>query len=138
MWWFWKDALWHPTDREFMTPEQLAVRLGSIGISPQTTIVIYGDPVQFGTYAFWVPSMAGHRNLRLLDGGRKRWMAEGRPLSQDMRDHSPVAYPTGKEDVSSRVGREEVRAKSGSVRAPTTGRALGGGIPGRACQSTFR
>ena len=72
MWWFWKHVLWHPTDRELVTPEQLAVRLGSIGISPKTTIVIYGGPVQFGTYAFWVLSMAGHKNLRLLDGGRKR------------------------------------------------------------------
>jgi thiosulfate/3-mercaptopyruvate sulfurtransferase len=113
VWWFWKEALWHPTDREFVTPEQLATRLGSIGVSPQTTLVIYGDPVQFGTYAFWVLSMAGHQNLRLLDGGRKRWSAEGRPLSQDVPDFSPVTYPAGTADVSSRVGRDEMLAKLG-------------------------
>ena len=59
VWWFWKDALWHPTDREFVTPEQLARRLGALGVTPQTTIVIYGNPVQFGTYAFWALQMAG-------------------------------------------------------------------------------
>ncbi len=112
-WWFWKEALWHPTDREFVTPEQLATRLGSIGISPQTTLVIYGDPVQFGTYAFWVLCMAGHKSLRLLDGGRKRWSAEGRPLSQDVPEYSSVTYPPGTADVSSRVGRDEVREKLG-------------------------
>ena len=52
LWWFWKNALWHATDREFITPEQLTHRLGSLGVSPTDTVVIYGDPVQFGTYAF--------------------------------------------------------------------------------------
>lgn len=113
VWWYWKDALWHPTDREFVTPEQLAQRLGSLGISPQTTLVIYGDPVQFGTYAFWVLSMAGHRELRLLDGGRKRWLAEGRPLSQEVPVFTPAAYDAGRADPSSRVGRDDVRAKLG-------------------------
>ena len=124
-WWFWKDALWHATDREFITPEQLAQRLGSMGVSPTDTVVIYGDPIQFGTYAFWVLTMAGHKNLRLLDGGRKRWIAEGRPLSQKSPDSSPVAYTPGTVDFTSRVGRNDVRAKLGQpgrqlldVRAP--------------------
>lgn len=112
-WWFWKYALWHPTDREFVAPDQLAKRLGSVGISPQTTLVIYGNPVQFGTYAFWVLSMAGHKNVRLLDGGRKRWNAEGRPMSQEVPNYPSVPYPTGTTDFSSRVGRDEVRAKLG-------------------------
>ena len=111
VWWSWKEALWHPTDRELITPEQLAERLGALGVSPQTTLVVYGDPVQFGTYAFWVVSMAGHRDLRLLNGGRKRWTAEGRPLSQDVPVFSPVTYPPGTADVSSRVGRDDVLAR---------------------------
>jgi thiosulfate/3-mercaptopyruvate sulfurtransferase len=115
VWWYWKEALWHPTDRELVTPEQLATRLGSIGVSPHTTLVIYGDPVQFGTYAFWVLSMAGHQDLRLLDGGKKRWTAEGRPLSQNVPVFSPVTYPPGAADSSSRVGRDEVRAKLGQA-----------------------
>ena len=113
VWWYWKDALWHPTDREFLSPEQLAERLGTIGVFSETTVVLYGTPVQFGTYAFWVLAMAGHKNLRLLDGGKKRWSAEGRTLSQDLPNFAPVTYPTGTADLSSRVGRDDVRAKLG-------------------------
>ncbi|MCZ6535221.1 MAG: sulfurtransferase [Chloroflexi bacterium] len=113
VWWFWKDALWHPTDREFVTPDQLGERLGSIGVSPGTTLVIYGDPVQFGTYAFWVLTMSGHKNLRFLDGGRKRWVAEGRSLSQEIPDYPPAVYPSGTGDKSRRIGRDEIRARLG-------------------------
>ncbi|MFQ6028991.1 MAG: sulfurtransferase, partial [Dehalococcoidia bacterium] len=114
-WWFWKEALWHPTDREFITPQELAQRLGGMGISPQTTVVLYGSPAQFGTYAFWVLTMAGHQRVRLLDGGRKRWVAEGRPLSQEIPGFSPVSYPAPNADPSSRVGRDEVRSRLGQA-----------------------
>jgi thiosulfate/3-mercaptopyruvate sulfurtransferase len=111
--WFWKDALWHATDREFATPEEIASRLGRMGIAPNTTIVLYGSPVQYGTYALWVLTMAGHQDVRLLDGGRKRWIADGRPLSLDIPTYAPVDYPPASVDVSSRVGRDDVRAKLG-------------------------
>ncbi len=111
VWWFWKDALWHPTDREFVTPEQLAELLGSIGVSPRTILVLYGTPV----YAFWVLTMAGHKNLRLLDGGKKAWSAQGHSLSQELPDFPFVVYPAGSADPSSRVGRDDVRAKLGQV-----------------------
>ena len=45
VWWHWKNALWLATDREFATPEEMGNRLGVIGVSPQTTVVLYGDPV---------------------------------------------------------------------------------------------
>ena len=57
--------------------------------------------------------MAGHKNLRLPDGGRKRWSAEGRPLSLDVPEYSSVTYLTGTADVSSRAGRDEVWEKLG-------------------------
>jgi 3-mercaptopyruvate sulfurtransferase SseA len=66
--WYWKDALWHATNREFATPEDMASCLGRSGIAPDTTIVVYGRPVQYGTYALWVLTMAGHQDVRLLDG----------------------------------------------------------------------
>ena len=87
--------------------------MGSIGISPDTTLVTYGDPVQFGAYAFWVLSMFGHKNLKLLDGGKKRWLAEGRPLSQDTPDHPPATYSPGTADALSRIGRDEIRDRLG-------------------------
>jgi thiosulfate/3-mercaptopyruvate sulfurtransferase len=76
--WCWKDALWHATDREFPTPEDMASRLGRSGIAPDTTVVVDGSPVQYGTHAFWVLTMAGHQDVRLLDGARKSWIADGR------------------------------------------------------------
>ncbi|MEK9723603.1 MAG: rhodanese-like domain-containing protein [Rhodospirillaceae bacterium] len=59
-WRFWKDFCWHPTDRDLVTPEAAAERLGALGVTPETTLVFYGDPVQYGTYAAWAYTMAGH------------------------------------------------------------------------------
>ncbi len=114
VWWYWKDALWHETDREFPTPEEVALRLGKIGIDAETTVVLYGDPVQYGTYAFWVLTMAGHRDVRLLDGGKKRWVSEGYPLATETIKYGLNVYAVQKEDRRSRVGRDGVRSKLNS------------------------
>jgi len=82
---------------------------GGMGIGPNTTVVLYGDPVQFGTYAFWTFTMAGHRNLRVLDGARRKWLAEGRPLTREVPRFSPVAYAAPAGTSSTRVGRDDVR-----------------------------
>ena len=111
--WFWKDALWHATDREFTTPREMARRLGELGVSPESTVVLYGDPVQYGTYALWVMAMAGLRDVRLLDGGRMRWAAEGRTLTTEVPSFETVAHPRGDADTSSRLGRDEVRDRLG-------------------------
>jgi thiosulfate/3-mercaptopyruvate sulfurtransferase len=113
VWWHWKTALWHDTDREFPTPEAMADRLGRIGVTPATTVVLYGDPVQYGTYAFWVLTMCGHPHLRLLDGARTRWRADGRPLATEPAQPAPAAYAPRPGDSSSRVGRDDVRAGLG-------------------------
>ena len=107
--WFWKDALWHATDREFSTPGEMAHHLGAIGVAPQTTVVLYGDPVQYATYAFWVLTMCGHPDVRLLDGGRVRWVNDGYALSTEIAPVTPVTYEPGAGDTSSRVGRDNVR-----------------------------
>ena len=105
---FWKDLSWHESDRAFVTPAEMADRLGAIGVAPDTTLVIYSDKVQYGTYVFWALTMAGHKDLRLLDGSRTKWLAEGRPLSQvvPVFDAAPYESPTA--DDSSRVGRDDV------------------------------
>jgi thiosulfate/3-mercaptopyruvate sulfurtransferase len=112
--WFWKEALWHASDREFATPQEMARRLGAMGISSETTVVIYGDPIQYGTYAIWVLVMAGHRDVRLLDGGRKLWVAEGRPVTAEIPRFEASEYSPGPADQSSRVGRDNVCAKLGT------------------------
>lgn len=112
-WWFWKEALWHETDRAFAAPDALAERLGRMGAGTDPTILLYGDPVQFGTYAFWVLRMAGFSGLKLLDGAKKKWTAEGRPLSKETPAPSPVPPPAPGAGESLSVGREEVRAGLG-------------------------
>ena len=77
---FWKDLCWHDSDRAFVTPSEMASRLGGIGIGPGTTLVLYSDRVQYGTYAFWALKMAGHNDLKILDGSRTKWVAEGLSL----------------------------------------------------------
>jgi thiosulfate/3-mercaptopyruvate sulfurtransferase len=78
----WKDLLWHPTMREFAPPEIFAQRMGALGIGNDTTVVLYGEPVQYGTYAWWVLRYCGHARTLMLDGGHRRWSAEGRTLSR--------------------------------------------------------
>ena len=111
LWFYWKDLCWHPSDREFVAPEELARRLGGVGIGADTTLVLYGDPVQYGTYAFWALKMAGHRDLRLLDGTRTKWIAEGRPMTMNIARFAPVDYPVPQGDSSPRLGRDAVRAR---------------------------
>jgi thiosulfate/3-mercaptopyruvate sulfurtransferase len=116
MWLYWKSACWHETDREFVTPAAMAQLFGGLGIGPKSTVVLYGDPVQYGSYAFWAFTMAGHAKLRLLDGGRKKWIMEGRPLSRTVPDFPAVAYQTPVGTSSMRVGRRNVRDHLGQPR----------------------
>jgi len=111
---WWKDLCWHETDREFVTPRQLAQRLGEIGISHKDCVVIYGDPVQYGTYAFWALTMAGHPDLRILDGGRTKWMKEKLSTEKHTPDFKPVEYKTQNSNESMRIGRENIREHLGN------------------------
>jgi thiosulfate/3-mercaptopyruvate sulfurtransferase len=113
-WWYWKAALWHETDREFPGPETMSCRLGRLGVTPETTVVLCGDPVQYGTYAFWVLSMCGHPDLRVLDGAKTRWAVDGCPLVTATTLPAPAEYRARPGDGSSRVGRDDVRAGLGS------------------------
>lgn len=115
-WWYWKHLLWHPTDREFATPAQAAERLGGSGIDETTTLVLYSGRNQYAMYAWWVlHGMLGHRDVRVLDGGTRRWTLDARPLTAEPSEVVPVVYrPVRLErDDSSRVSRDDVRANLG-------------------------
>ncbi|MFN3657124.1 MAG: sulfurtransferase [Pseudolabrys sp.] len=116
MWLYWKTACWQDSDREFVTPAQMAKLFGGMGIGPQSTVVLYGDPVQYGSYAYWAFTMAGHKNLRLLDGGRRKWVLEKRPMSRNVPRFPAVEYPTPSGTSSMRVGRRDVRDNLGKAR----------------------
>jgi thiosulfate/3-mercaptopyruvate sulfurtransferase len=114
---YWKDLLWHDTDREFPSPEVLAERLRELGVDNTTTIALVGDPFQFAAYAYWVMTMLGlEERCRLVDGGRRTWLAERRPLTTDIPEASAGNLSPGSVDFTPRVGREEIRASLGSGR----------------------
>lgn len=109
--WDWKSSLWDSHARDFPSPEDFARRMGAAGITPQTTIVVYGEPVQFGIYAWWTLRYCGHADVRVLDGARHRWQAEGRPMTTDAPPQpAPVSYTPGRRIESMRIGRDAVLA----------------------------
>ena len=86
----WANELHDAPRREFVSPEQLADLLGKKGISNDQTIVLYsGNNNWFAAYAYWYFKLYGHRDVRLLHGGRKRWELDERPLAGES-----VARPT--------------------------------------------
>ena len=108
---FWKDLLWHETDREFVSSSELSSRLGEIGVSTDSTLVICGDPVQYGTYALWVMTMAGVKDVRILDGSRTRWINDRNPLETGGRSREPIDNGSLDPSIATRIGRDEVLQK---------------------------
>ena len=106
--WNWKSALWHPTERQFPTDDDFCARMANAGISNEKTVVIYGAPVQFGTYAWWVFKLFGHADVRMLDGGKVKWKNEGRPITQDIPEIAPATYTIENQHQNIRAGRDQV------------------------------
>lgn len=105
----WKNLLWHENDREFPSPSLFSERLGSIGISNDTTVVFYGEPIQFGIYAWWVFRYCGHENVKILDGGRSLWQTKNKKMttvSPDLRPKKP--YLSNSRNTGMRISRDEV------------------------------
>lgn len=113
VWFFWKDLCWHDTDRQFVTPEKLAERLGAVGISDEDTLVLCGDPVQYGTYAFWALTMAGHPDIRIIDGAKRKWLEEGRPVTSEVMTMPATDYEVQSKNEWMRLGRENIRDNLG-------------------------
>ena len=108
---FWKDLLWHETDREFVSSSELSSRLGGIGVSTDSTLVICGDPVQYGTYALWVMTMAGVKDVRIVDGSRTRWINDRNPLETGGLSREPIDNGSLDPSIATRIGRDEVLQK---------------------------
>jgi thiosulfate/3-mercaptopyruvate sulfurtransferase len=112
--WLWKETLWDSHMRDFPSPEEFARRCGAAGITNDTTVVFYGEGVQFGVYAWWVFRYCGHRKVKVLDGARSRWVAEGRPLTtEEPPAASPVNYAPVKRVEKMRIRRDKVLAALG-------------------------
>ncbi|MGM0930992.1 MAG: sulfurtransferase [Actinomycetota bacterium] len=90
----WHTDLNDPITRDYVDGEGFAALLGSKGISRDTTVVLYGDKSNWwAAYALWVFALFGHEDVRLLDGGRDKWIAEGRELTTEVPQPAPVEYP---------------------------------------------
>ncbi|HKX76305.1 MAG TPA: sulfurtransferase [Acidimicrobiia bacterium] len=95
----WVADLNDPIMRDYLGPEQFADLLSRHGIAPDSTVVFYGDNFNWwAAYALWVFELFGHRDTRLLDGGRAKWVAEGRELTTEVPPRTPTNYPVPRRD----------------------------------------
>lgn len=108
----WQNDLNDPLVRDYLSPEQFAALLSRNGIAPETTVIFYGDKNNWwATYSFWVFQLFGHSSARVLNGGRQKWVEEGRALTTDVPTYAAVEYPVPERDDSRiRAFREEVLA----------------------------
>jgi len=113
-----------PVTRDYVDGAGFARLMSEKGIARDTTLVLYGDKNNWwAAYALWVCSLFGHPDVRLMDGGRTKWIAEGRPVSTDTPDRKSTDYPViDRDDTRIRAFREEVLAHLGKplidVRSP--------------------
>ena len=148
----WKDDLQDPVERDIVDKEAFERLLGSRGIGNDTTVVLYGDRNNwFAAYAYWYLKVYGRRDVRIVDGGRQKWIDEGRELTENEPTVSRVGYSANERDESIRAYRDYVRELIGDdskalvdVRSPqeysgellsapgyeSEGASRGGHIPG--------
>ncbi|MFB2583961.1 sulfurtransferase [Herbiconiux liukaitaii] len=119
----WHTDLNDPVQRDYIDGAAFAALLGGKGISRDSTVVIYGDKSNWwAAYALWVFTLFGHEDVRLLDGGRDKWIAEGRPITTARPAPAAVEYPVVerhdeeirafKDDVLAHLGRPLVDVRS--------------------------
>jgi thiosulfate/3-mercaptopyruvate sulfurtransferase len=149
--WDWRFELCDTLSRDIVGPDAFERLMSLSAIANDTTVVIYGDNNNwFAAWAFWQMKIYGHADVRLMNGGRKKWLSEGRDLTLDVTPVQPVRYQAAAPDFSTRAFLPEVQEASRSggawlidVRSPAefTGEILappglpetcqrGGHIPG--------
>ncbi|MEN0021338.1 MAG: sulfurtransferase [Planctomycetota bacterium] len=101
----WQTQLQNRGTRDIVPKAEFERLVGSVGISTGDTVVIYGDNSNwFAAYAFWVFKIYGHRDVRLMNGGRSKWLNEDdKPLTTELPDIAPVTYVAQEPDFSSRA-----------------------------------
>ena len=150
--WNWTSQLSDGIRRDIVSREELQKLLSDSGIGEETTIVLYGDSNNwFAAWAYWQLQLFGIKNVRILDGGRKLWVAQARPSSTDVPSFVATGISLGDPDFSHRAFRDDVLAQidtgalvdvrspaefSGELLAPAAlpqeGAQRGGHIPGAA------
>ncbi len=109
--WNWQTQLQDNVRRDLIDKTALEKLLGESGISNDTTILLYGDNNNwFAAYAFWQLKYYGHQNVKLINGGRKKWLEEKRPLTKEPTKVASAAYRVGGLNESLRAYRDDVLA----------------------------
>ena len=102
----WRQDLNNQLSRDYISREEFASLASRLGIAPETTVIFYGDKSNWwAAYALWVFHLFGHTNTKILNGGRTKWIREGRPLVRNLPDPKPSCYP-----VPSKQRDDEIRA----------------------------
>jgi len=110
----WQTQLQDPIRRDIVSKADLERLLSELGIGNDHLIVLYGDHNNwFAAYAFWLLRMYGHERLALMDGGRKKWLAEGRPVTTEVPRYPRTEYRAKEPDLSLRAFYTQVRESLG-------------------------
>jgi len=111
----WRDDLQDPVERDIVDKGTFERLLGERGIGNDTTIVVYGDKNNwFAAYAYWYVKIYGHGDVRILDGGRQKWIDEGREITTDVPSPASTTYKAKERDESIRAYRDQVRGWIGA------------------------
>ena len=112
----WKQDLQDPVRRDFVNKAQFEQLLSSRGIGNDHTVVLYGGNNNwFAAYAYWYFKLYGHEQVKLVDGGRKKWELEGRELTDQATERPAASYTAQQPDTSIRAFRDEVVTAIGSL-----------------------
>src|SRR5438270_7388831 len=107
--WDWQQDLQRRPQRDIPTKEEWQELLSRSGISNDTTVLLYGDNNNwFAAFAFWQLKYYGHKDVKLINGGRKNWLEEKRALTTDPPKITPTNYRVGNADESLRAYRDDV------------------------------
>ena len=105
----WKTDLQDPVRRDFVNKQQFEKLLSERGIANDDTVILYGGNNNwFAAYAYWYFKLYGHQDVKLLDGGRKKWELDSRALTDELPEREPTSYTAGQQDTSIRAFRDEV------------------------------
>ena len=112
--WNWQIQLQQSVRRDVVSKAEMEELLGNAGVSSDTTVVLYGDNNNwFAAWAFWQIKYYGHNSVQLMNGGRAKWLAEGRSLTTDVPSPAATTYTASDPDESIRAYRDQVLAGVG-------------------------